>query len=86
MKKKLTAPQAKRLAAIQRGSGNRIPVKRGAFNAFDKRLLMNKLIWYTLQRYTSQRLYGGDGKTYTDRVLRLTAKGRKALQQYHEAQ
>ncbi len=78
----LTAPQAKRLAHIERGFATRIPVKRGAFKSLDQRLLMGKLIWYTLQKWTSQTLYAGDGKVHHERVLRLTAKGRKALKQY----
>ncbi len=83
MKTKLSAAQAKRLAAIERGFGNRVPVKRGALKAFDQKLLMNGFIWYTLQRITWTPTFGQVNSR--DRVLRLSAKGRRALEQYREA-
>lgn len=77
---KLSAAQAKRLSLIERGFATSIPVKRGAFKAFDQKLLMQKLIWYTLRRVTWTPTHGSVKQT--DRVLRLTTKGRRALDLY----
>lgn len=80
---KLSAAQAKRLSLIERGFATRIPVKRGAFKAFDQKLLMQKLIWYTLQTTTWTPTHGSFKQR--ERVLRLTAKGRRALDAYRKA-
>jgi hypothetical protein len=83
MQTKLTAPQAKQLARIQRGIGTHVAIQRGVvLGALNQRLLMRKLIWYTIQTSLSQRVYGGDGSTTRYRVLRLTAKGKRALNAY----
>src|SRR5258708_32198793 len=77
-KTKLTGPQAQRLTLIERGFGSRVAILKGSkFSTPDRKLLQRGLL-----RYTIQTKYGGLRKyLWRERVLRLTAHGRRALQQ-----
>lgn len=81
-KTKLTGPQAQRLTLIERGFGSRVAILKGSkFSTPDRKLLQRGLLRYTIQtKYGVLHKYLG-----RDRVLRLTAQGRRALQQYREA-